>query len=941
MGNDQPKGTKKKEPLLPSHKKKTQSQPPQHLQPQLLQQSSVMSAEEVRKKRLEKMEKKDHIPQRGLPFNFTNHPIAKEHGNQAYLIHMLFEDIYKNTFHKISLQRNPGLKFLQTHENKKEIPLYTIGNFENVIPDILESDMFYQNDEKLTFLIEVSQRLKTTDQLGLISETEKSSLQKMTLSFLVNYLQAPQIFSPDITQEDLNNYLDYNCILNDFFYEKLIQLQNDEFFTDFILSLQENEFYTILTPILKRIMKNCLGNPIDDISKATMAISLLETLLSKDERIVQFFVNHDLYLLKDSNLTRLELQNKTIFGACLSFTTFIEESNSAHIYFTDPEKQRNLTKIIPELRTKIHTLIDGLHKIMELIIKSNPKFKRNILDWFYCVLFLNNENQKVNHGIKASTHGWFANFLILLFKFCQKLLEDPNNYPNWLSKIDLTYLQEKPIFEKILLLNGLKNTLNNQQETSNMMENQGTKPKYSFLTELLFMTVHALFLHKKSLKENTQLAQVSLGLARNKTNPDIQDFSFLARSMGHCVHLQDPYLNNYIVRLLTFQTLLILHSYDIPIKSIETTHNLFEQIETLKYEFYKEKSSMPVYWVETICDCLQNVGVLHPATLYKSQKCFEILMNFLLCVLKNQQWINLPHIKIGCATFFSIFKTLQTHDSNMEKKLHFVFKQNLYYEKYIVSALIESFVEAESFGSSHYGIHDKFNFRFACCLILEHLLTVIFPQDNFSYAVKGLDRLMYSSKNLYKNFVDSYLDDICFLLDDCFSKLREFHSSNSINSTAFNFLGSIQNNLQIITEKRETVNMFGILKEYYTFGLSICQVFPEFLLNKMVRDQFASFLNYSIKVLNSVELIKMDLPNLKLLKSSPEFLINYVLQIFACLSDNEEFIQSVCSDEKNFQMEDFYGIIKIVEAENILNANDTAKMIRVISKLEKVGTKQL
>ena len=935
MGNDQSKVDESRQPLLKDqrqaqHRLNQQLQPQQQWQPQLLQQQSTMSAEEVRRRRLEKLEKKDILPQRGLPVDFVNHSIAKEYGNQAYLIHMLFEDIYKNTFHKSSLQRNPGLKLLQTQEKQKEILLFTVENFENVIPDLLESDMFYQTEEKLGFLIEVSQRLKSTDQLGLISDNKKSELQKMTLSFLMNYLTAPQIFSPEIIQENLGDPLDCGCILNDIFYKKMIEFQNEEFFNEVLLNLQDYEYETILTPIFKRIKRDCLQVSIDNISKCTMAMSLLGTLLSKDERIVEFFVNHSLFLPKNSNITGLNLQKETIFGACLSLTTLVEESSSATNYFSTHEKINNIEKALPDLRSKIHTLIDGLHRIMELVIKSNQKFKRNLLDWFYCVLTVNELKQKESPGLTVSSHGWFVNFVTLLLKFCQKLLEDPNTYPNWVTKIDLVYLQEKPIFDGVILLNGQKNLVFNKQEE---LLSEDKKPKFSFLTELLFITSHALLLQKKAIKDFATFAQqISLKIRSGQITNEAQN---LNKYIGYSVQFQDPYLYRSIFKLLTFQALLILHSYDIPIKSLEMPFKLFDQLESLKLEYFEQRPSLPVYWIDNIYEYLECLGLLGPKDLCESPKCLEILMNFLLSIVKNNEWINLPHVKIGCLNFFTIFKTLFLYDKTLEKEFHFVFKQNPYFEQNIVNVLIETFIEAEKY-SSQYVIYEKLNCRLACCFTLEHLLAVIFPQNDLSYPVKSLNKIMYSSNGLYKKFVFAFLEDITFLLDDCFSKLRELYFSDNYMNTSFVFVENSQN-LHIINEKSELTKIFGILKEYYSFGLSICKVFPEFLLSKEVQEKFISCLNYSINVLNCPDLMNLNLSDLRLLQNSPEYLIQNVLKIVIILSDKEEIIKNITFEE-NFNIENLNGIIKIISQYNLLKVDKMTKLIQLVSKLENSST---
>jgi hypothetical protein len=175
--------------------------------------------------------------------------------------------------------------------------------------------------------------------------------------------------------------------------------------------------------------------------------------------VIEFLVNHPLYTLKGlPGKNGIYFQKLSLFGACLTLTALPHESPAAKAYCNEKIDLRRPEPSLKGLRDRIHGSIESVHRIMEYMMKVDKKYKKNVVDWFYEVLVLNDAKQKtLNMGAMVSSTGWFTNFLVLLFKFCQKPLEDLNKYPNWFTKIDVNYIGEKPLFKDVSLLNGRSN----------------------------------------------------------------------------------------------------------------------------------------------------------------------------------------------------------------------------------------------------------------------------------------------------------------------------------------------------------------------------------------------------------------------------------------------------------------------------------------------------
>jgi len=868
---------------------------------------------------------KNEKPQ--IPPEILMHPVYKEHGKDAYLIHKLFEDIYQCTFQPISLMKDPGLKLIGNLSIKEGIPLFTKENFDDVIANILESETYYNSEEKLIFLLDIYKRLEGIDELGLLDQDKRSEFRKTTLSYVISYLQAPEVFSPNIVQENPNILLDFSNPLYNAFYAHLIGFDLDGLLRDLFENLEENDFNIILTPLFKRILKDCNDATIDNTKKISSGIGLLEALLYADKRTVEFFVNHSCFIPKGPQINGMYFQKLSIFGACLSLTAFPDEANSIKTYFSDKMNLRNAETSLKMLRNRIHSPIDSVHGIMEYMMKVDQKYKKNILEWFYTGVVLNDAKQKTfNMGTMVSSNGWFTNFLLLLLKFCQKLLEDVNKYPTWFNKIDLNYVQQKPLFKDILLLNGKINTIQEVQD-----------PKYSFLTELIFIVTHALFLHTNTNKRYLEFVR-KVQEEHERSGQQSQSFlNLYGFKLAYDVQLNDPYLLTQTYKLLAFNSLLILYSFSIEVKDFEDISQIFELTKKLKSEQFLDKASVPVYWAENINEYLLFFRQINPSILTKSDLHFEILADFVLSVISNGHWIVNPHLKAKYVEFLSSLvpqKEIRAKDENFS----FLFKQNPFFEKNLIEGLVGIWVEVEKTGSSNQ-FYEKFSYRHGCCMIINYLLNTIFLQGKSSYVADGLDRMAKYSYDTYLRFVMLYLNDIIYLLDESFSKLRDIKRyEEEIETDLMSNLSMEerqQKQMDYEKDKKIVQTLCTFLNAYYEMGACITKVSPDFFLIEEIKDKFITNLNYTLQQLNGPNATSMKVQNMKELKFDPKFLLRNIVQVYLNFKDQEEFLKCVANDERSFNIELFYKTMHIMDKYSILDFEDIETFAELIKNLEK------
>ena len=882
-----------------------------------------------------------------LPPEMLAHPIYKSFGKEEYLIHILLEDIYQFTYEKPSLIRNSGLKLLEERDRSKDqILIFTLENIDDVLERVLESRAYYSSDDKLVLLYETYNRVGNSDQLGLLDDAKKASLRKVILSYTISYLMSPEIFSADVIPEDAENVVDYSCSLYDVLYEHLASYDRGDFLKDLILNVDESDYSMILAPIFKRIIRDCNDSNIEVSKKLLTGIEVLEALIHSDKRVIDYFVNSNFHVPKGANIHGYAFQKLSVFGACLSITTFPEESASVLTYFKDKKSLMHAEQTLNRLRTIVHTPIDSVQRIMQYIMKVDQKYKRNIVDWFYNGLVLNEARQKtMNMGAMVSRNGWFANFLVLLYKFCQKFLEETNLYPTWFDKIDIKYVQEKSIWKEIQLLNGKTNVYQPSEgkeeekvEESNENKPQKEVPKYTFLTELVFLVTHALMLHKSVNKEYIKFAQKVQEEHQKLGQQDPQFLELYKKRLCYDVQLLDPYLINQTYKLITFESLLIVNSFNVPVKNLDEIEKIFENTQSLKNEDFEDKIALPAYWAENIEEYLLFFRQTSPRTLLKSNQNFEILMNFVLSLLSNRKWIANPHMK---AKFLQLLGSLvpQKEDGHpsRDENFSFLFKQNPFYEKYLVQGLIEMFVEVEKTGSSNQ-FYEKFSYRQSICLIMDYLLKTIFPYGKSSYVAENLHQMGKTSYDIFLRFTMLYLNDIIYLLDESFSKLKSIKAyqddqeSHVLDSLPVQERQARDGGYE--QDKRLASLFLRWLHEYYAMGASITKVSPDFFLTEEIKDKFITNLNYTTQQLNGPNSVAMKVNNMKELNFDPKFLIENIAQLYLNFSDKEEFITGVANDERSFDIVLFYKTLKVLEKYSLFSSEDSERFMQLIKNLE-------
>lgn len=507
------------------------------------------------------------------------------------------------------------------------------------------------------------------------------------------------------------------------------------------------------------------------------------------------------------------------------------------------------------------------------------------------------------------------------------MLEDPKKYPEWVTKIDLTYVFAKPLFENQLLLNG-KSVPKREQE-------QEIK-QFSFLTELIFMTSHAWLLLKDAyqiLVEATRKVSVLMH-ATNSAKAD----SFTEDELGIFktfysgrVHLVDPFLTRQIHNLLNFNALLILHSFGVKIQDMSDLPSIFEQLGQQEEVSSSDQGGVLQYWAESIIGYITKFSYLESGAFTQGFDNLDIIMDFILCVIGNKKFASKMTMRVEAITaLFHLLPRLDRKDHDQSFDL--LFKDNIYYQRNLVDALFNWFVDSKVLQSSFeaYKAQRERSFTFR---ILNHLLQVVFAADiSTCYVTKSLEKFYKHSTDKYFQVMDIFMEDLISLTNVlclALSKKGQIPTSGS---------GLPMITFQLYNSKLDQGLSFFlfIVKQYLLFAENVSRACPELLLNDLVQERLASSLNYCLKSFNGDGvMVEVKAEEMIDMESNPEYLLASLVKIYLNLWNTEGFMKSVRSDEKNFNT--YYFIqtqVFFEEGNRGLNGVDKERLSQLVASLD-------
>ena len=853
---------------------------------------------------------------------------------QQDLINQLLEKILEATIkEEVAISNNYKLI---THTLEDNQSCFSYNNFDEVIQMLISLDnSYFTSDEKIHFLYAVCLKILKQETSDFFTKDDKQNILMIAAQYVNTYLIFPEAFADDITPENDLIPLDMQNSIFSKFYDDI--LNYDEGFLElFFKIINDDDLKKILTPIFKRIFLDCLESNLDNPKRATRSLQFLRFLMVLDIRVLKEFSNHYLFLPTTELLNGMVIQKITIFGAALSIVSFPEESKIYSIYFKEKGSLRTADSTVKMLTERLHYIIDEVHQILETMIKSGgSEGKKAVSNYLLKILEANDAKQKTyNLMNNTATEGWFNNFLLLLMKFCKPVLENPKTYYKRLDKINTNYIKEKKLFNGIPLFNGQSNIFLPPAQNNPQDQNL----KHTFLTEIIIITNHAVLLQMGVYKKYLEFLHHLSKEQHANPAPTPNLLSLYAKKFAYDIHLLDPFLIQNLFKLFTFDILFILYDNQVPIKDSDDPFIIFDQIKNIKVK--DEKSGcIPIYWAENISEYLILLRQIHPPTLTKYRNSFEIIINFMLTLIGNKDWMPNPYVRAKYLQFLGNLLPPKNGERNpKDEDFSYVFKENEYIDEYLVKYLVRMFIDVEKTGS-HNQFFEKFSYRFAFCNIINFVFKTGRISEGPSKYALDFQKLSQEDFETFLTMINLLLNDLIYMLDETLSKIREIKKyEDLIESPEFATMNMIQKTeatQKFEENKRMVKSVILFVNEYYALIVTISAVSQDAFMKNEVRDKFIGNLNYSIQELNGPKAREINIKNKKELGFDPKLIMQYIIQVYLNFENNQEFIKGVVHDERSFSMEIFERTKNILISKELMTDEEIKRFELMINKIDK------
>ena len=802
------------------------------------------------------------------------HPICLNHSIWAYEIHSFFEEALGVTFIPDSVKLRPHLNLIEPSEIliRPYHDIFSAVTVQQYLQDIEPYKSNKQETQKLLKKIDEILKSLLKKKPTFIKDKEEV-IAEILFFMLMNFSEELVDLSPLI--------LNLDDALTDLL-EKTFQ------------KLSNQKLEAILTPILTTFAKTRSQSVVKS-HVILMLSNILSNIVAADPRTIDILVNHPHFLPNLSN-------HESIFGACINFTCFSDESQ--HVIINPSEPKDEQQKLLRESRDQVVGRL--FNSIMQFMIKADSKYEKDIAKWFNAMLEFFERKLKGKDDLSemVSYKGFFLNYLALLFKFLQGPLKKFEDYPALANQIDLTYIQQFPLAADQSLLNGKTHQLSSSNNS------------FSFQTQLVFIACHALgqyenFVGKYLSSNKNNFTFAAVGLISQMTSDDPVSFGFLTQAL-------DDNLVNQIFRLICLQVLLIKRSFGLNLaEDNNCSHSCFDKNEN------QSSSFLPVYWLENMIDCLGFLRRTKSISLIVSQQQLGLVINFFFSVLQKKELFKFKDSNIipSCLSFLSSLAP-GAGGSTQLIPTQFITDFFMKATQSLLPALIRCFVDVEK-------TPEKYSVRVDCCFILIGLLR---EHNNISTAAATFDEISQTQNELCQKFVTYYLNDLMQLFEGLKKMNKIIEVEQRLQDGAEGF--DLADLFVLLLDSDSVKGAIEYLKDYLLLGSHMTKCSPSFFLSDETKDKLALTLNYMLSEFLGKD-AKIPLQPIQNLNYNPQLLLKNIFSIYLNFKDQGEFLREVVSDEQNFSVDFFKTIEGISRLLDLLDSEELAAWKKFVKDLEK------
>jgi len=608
---------------------------------------------------------------------------------------------------------------------------------------------------------------------------------------------------------------------------------------------------------------------------------------------------------------------------------------------------------------RAHLHLEDLHSnLFNLFHNLVRKSKNDFLSW------LGELMQDHAHAAKLWTHeqtnairsvfttdAVFLNLASVLVRLALPFCVTKNGTSNgkWL-KIDPSYCVATGANNRVELGVHMKG-LDTETCIISTSENKQPIPlssSYNFITECFFLTHRALYLgmHGLLVKFNRLDREMNRlqNMLRNSlgTIPDSETRELIKNRFkrGMSVFLsikgtlsEPEFVSNFIRFQLTTACYL---------NQISFTTNRSEAIpvplpltsqppDTLKH--------LPEFIVENLVDFLIFCKRHQPSALEDLVKGSDTLLTLISVFMGNQTRMSNPHLR---ATLADVLEAILPIEEHLDEDNNFLdatigFKHT----NHLTVSVFQLFVDIEFTGDPHQ-FEQKFNYRRPLYSILKFLWQKESGRNAAKkLALQSIDDIEASSPPLMLRFINLFLNDSVYLLDEAIVHLSNIKSEEEDRAQGrWESLSPEEK-----AEKEQSLEHMVMNCRYHNVMsnktvetlayMSTEEEIIKLLCHSVLVERIAGMLNYFLEHLVGPKMKDLKVQDFSHCEFKPKELVSLICKIYTNLSDVNEFCRAVSQDGRSYSRELFPRAIRVL---NKIGSIDLIDGIQKISDQALVST---
>ncbi|KAL3674853.1 hypothetical protein V7S43_000779 [Phytophthora oleae] len=753
-----------------------------------------------------------------------------------------------------------------------------------------------------------------------------NSIREMCINYSATALTDPEIFPFEAGTINVDAL------------EKIVRLQANAQtpeFVDGVVAVVEDSgaTLTIFAPIFQKLLSELfLINPPSLMSNFYNNMYIL-TVLCRNKALATAFTQIPGFLLTPGPpMTGRRLQDATALGLLLRFSCNQDPAITQMFANITKRTKNDVDNSILTIRNKLDSVQTTVSDIFTLLLKAGGPAREQVLAWLEQAMLVNAERAKENPDANiTATNGMFVNLTMVLLKLCGPFLA-PKSKKAQLIKTEYLTTQDSlfPFDETRLVGGGTDNTAS--QDDRSILNTSD----FNFITRCYFITARAMHLGPVGMMGQYMRLLRQLSYFQSRMNAPNADPRLKAHfdKMAAAKMIMDAELlhPDFLHEMIRFSllTCAVANSIctgssafdasvlELPLPAPDTKVNA-----VLKY--------LPEHLVDDLCSVLKFVARLQP----KALNAFELneLLKMIIVFLSSPSYVHSPHLRAKMSeVLFHIFLPSEESEERETAGTAFgveLLRSDSLAQRHLAPCLLALYGDVE-----HTGFYEKLEHRYNIACLLKYLwklgghkpafLLISEDRENF---VKFAHGLMNHINSLVTDALIA-LPEIKVLQEEMQDVARWMALDETVREQKQSLLSdkerTVTSSLQLANE---TIHMMSYLTS---------EIQEPFVKMPELEDRLVSMLNSVIVKLAGPRGVELKVNNPEQYKFRPKVMLQEIVETLLHFAHYPSFLEAVATNGY-YDGQVFRKCAQIVARTQLLEPVDVQKFEMFVAEVEKAA----